>query len=149
MMEAHRTSAWRGDYEATLGGQPFATYARSTWRGGGVLDVTGRRYELRSNLWATSYTLVDEGGVAVVSAARVGRKEWTVEADSTTHQFRRASMTRMEHELVVQGVTTGSLRRTSTWRGDAVADLPGLPPLVALFALVVVLTSWDMASAAS
>jgi hypothetical protein len=46
-------------------------------------------------------------------------------------------------------VTTGSLRRTSTWRGDAVADLPGLPPLVALFALVVVLTSWDMASAAS
>jgi hypothetical protein len=30
-----------------------------------------------------------------------------------------------------------------------VADLPGLPSVVAIFALAVVLTSWDLAAAAT
>ena len=39
-----------------------------------------------------------------------------------------------------------SIKRTSIWGGDAVADLPGLPPAVAIFAFAVVLTSWDLAA---
>ena len=32
------------------------------------------------------------------------------------------------------------------WRGEAVADLPGLPPVVAVFAVAVVLSTWDVAA---
>jgi hypothetical protein len=149
MMEAHRTSAWRSDYEVALDGEPFATYSRSAWRGGGVLDVAGRGYELRSNLWATSYTLVDDGGSLVASAQRAGRKDWSIDAGGVTYAFRRSSTWSQEQEHVVQGMRMGSVRRTSTWRGNAVADLPGLPPLVALFAVAVVLTTWDVAAAAT
>ena len=93
--------------------------------------------------------MVDPEGVLVASAARLGRKEWTVEAGATTYQFRRASLWRSEEQLRVGGQPTGSIRRTSLWKGDATADLPGMPPLVALFALAVVLTTWDLAAAAS
>ena len=148
-MEARRTSAWRGDYEVKEGDRSVATFARSSWRGGGVLNVDGRPYEVRSNPWATSYTMVDTEGVLVASAARVGRKDWTVESGGTTHHFHRASLWRSEEQLQVGGQPTGSIRRTSLWKGDASADLPGLPPLVALFALAVVLTTWDLAAAAS
>jgi hypothetical protein len=37
----------------------------------------------------------------------------------------------------------GSVKRKSIWRGDAVADLPGLPPSVEVFVLAVVLTKWE------
>ena len=37
MILAHRTSACRGDYEVLVDGRPVATFARSAWRGGGVL----------------------------------------------------------------------------------------------------------------
>jgi hypothetical protein len=148
MLEARRTSAWRSDYEISLDGRAFATYARSSWRGGGVLDVDGRPYQVRSNGWATTYTMVDEGGALVASAARVGRKDWTVDAAGVTHRFRRTSPWRMDHELVVQGLPMGSVRRLSVWKGDLVADLPGLSPLVAVFAVAVVITTWDLAAAA-
>jgi hypothetical protein len=35
------------------------------------------------------------------------------------------------------------------WRGDAVADLPGLPPPVQVFVLAVVLSMWDAQAAAA
>ena len=146
MMLAHRTSAWRGDYEVLVEGQPLATYARSAWRGGGVLEVDGRSYQVRSNAWGTDYSLAEEGGAAIASAQRVGRKEWAVDAEGVTYRFRRASVWRLEHDLLVQGVRVGSVRGTSLWRGDVEADLPGLPPLVALFALAVAVTTWELAA---
>ena len=146
MMLARRTSAWRGDYEVLLEGRPVATFARSTWRGGGVLEADGRRYEVRSNAWGTDYTLAQEGGDAVASAQRVGRKEWAVDAEGVTYRFRRTSVWRLEHELVLQGAAVGSVRGTSLWRGDVEADLPGLPTLVALFTVAVVVTTWELAA---
>lgn len=145
-MEARRTSVWRADYEVLAQGSPIATFTRSSWRGGGVLEIGGEALEVRSNAWATSYTLTDRAGTRLASAAHVGHKEWTVEADGTTYQFRRASMWRMEHELVTQGLRMGSVRRAGAWSGNAVADLPGLPTTVALFTLAVVLTTWDIAA---
>jgi hypothetical protein len=149
MMEARRTSAWRNDYEFTAEGRPLAVFNGSLWRGGGALVVDGRRYEVRSTAWATSYTLVDEAGAVVATATRVGRKDWSIDAERVTYAFRRSSMWSLEQEHVVQGMPMGTIRRTSMWRGDAVADLPRLPPLVALFAVTVVLTTWDVAAAAT
>ncbi|GAA4413255.1 hypothetical protein GCM10023168_35970 [Fodinibacter luteus] len=47
----------------------------------------------------------------------------------------------------VNGRRVGSVKRTSVLRGDAEADLPGLPMPVQLFALVLVLTMWDATAA--
>jgi hypothetical protein len=149
MMQAHRRSAWRNDYEITADGHTRAVFTGSLWRGGGTLVVDGRSYELRSSTWASSYTLVDDSGAVVASAERVGRKEWSIEAGGATHTFRRSSMWSQKQEHVVQGMPMGSIRRTSTWRGDAEADLPALPGLFALFAVTVVLTTWDVAAAAT
>ena len=149
MMQARRRSAWRNDYEITADGRPLAVLNGSLWRGGGTLVVDGRRYGVRSSTWATSYTLVDDGGALVASARRIGRKDWSIDAGGLTYAFRRSSMWSMEQQHVVQGMPMGSIRRTSAWRGDAVADLPGLPALVALFAVTVVLTTWDVAAAST
>ena len=149
MIEAHRRSIWAGSYDLVVDGRPLTSFDRSTWRTGGRFELDGRGYELRSNLWASTYTLVADDGSPVATANRVGRKEWTVEAGSTTHTFRRVSAWRHEEELHVGGQRVGSVRRTSVWGGDAVADLPGLPPVVAVFALAVLLTSWDLASSGS
>jgi hypothetical protein len=149
VIEARRKSAWSGGYELELDGEPLATFERSVWRNGGRFVVGGRPYEVTSNLWASSYTLVADDGSTVASAQRVGRKDWTVEADRVTYQFRRASVWRQEEELTLGGQPVGSVKRTSMWGGGAVADLPGLPPVVAVFAVAVVLTTWDLAASAT
>jgi hypothetical protein len=43
----------------------------------------------------------------------------------------------------------GSVRRTSFWRREIVADLPGLPLPVQIFVLGVVITMWDAQAAAA
>jgi len=43
----------------------------------------------------------------------------------------------------------GSVTRNSIWRGNTVADLPGLPRPVEVFVLAVVLTMWDVAAASA
>ena len=149
MIEAHRKSIWSGGYDLALDGQPLASFDKSTWRTGGSFVVDGRPYEVRSNLWASTYSLVADDGSLVATANRVGRKEWTVEAGTATHTFRRVSPWRHEEELHVGGQRVGSIKRTSVWGGDAVADLPGLPAPIAVFALAVVLTSWDLAASAT
>ncbi len=149
MIKARRRSAWRNDYEITADGRPLAVFNGSLWRGGGALVVGGEHYEVRSSTWATSYSLVGDGGAVIASAQRIGRKDWSIDADGVTHAFRRSSAWSLEQEHLVQGMPVGTIRRTSMWRGDAVADLPLLPRLVALFAVTVVLTTWDVAAAAT
>ncbi len=121
-------------------------WSESAWRNGGRFVLGGRPYEVKSNLWASRYTLLADDGTTVASAERVGRKDWTIEADRVTYQFRRVSAWRQEEELTIGGQPVGSVRRTSMWGGGAVADLPGLPAVVAVFAVAVVLTTWDLAA---
>jgi len=93
--------------------------------------------------FALAAAMVNQYGSRIASANHVGRTNWTVEADGRTYEFRRASVWRQEEELHSRGRSVGSVRRTSLWRGDAVADLPGLPLSVQVFVLAVVLTKWD------
>jgi len=41
------------------------------------------------------------------------------------------------------------VRRTGVWRGDAAADLPGLPRVVEVFAIAMSLTRWESDAAAT
>jgi hypothetical protein len=143
MVHAKRTGFWRNRYELTADGQPLGTWQGRTWRTGGTFDLAGRRYEVGGNVWGTRYALTDESGALVASADRVGRKRWKVTTGGRTYQFQRASMWRSEEHLIANEQPMGTVRRTSVWRGDAVADLPGLPLPVQAFVLAVALTTWD------
>ena len=149
MLEARRASLWNRTYNITVDGVSVVTWKGSLWKSGGQFEVGGRRYRVTSNAFATRYQLVDETGMVAASAARVGRKNWTVEAEARTHHFRRASVWREEQELLVDGQRVGSVRRPSMWRTDAIADLPTLPLATQIFVLCVVLTMWDNNAAAA
>jgi hypothetical protein len=149
MLEARRASVWKNRYDIMADGRRLATWDESSWKVGGKIEMDGRRYEVRANMWGTKYAMVDGAGTPIASADRVGRKSWTVEADGRTYEFRRVSMWRQEEELQSEGQRVGSVRRNSIWRGDAVADLPGLPRPIEVFVLAVVLTMWDLAAASA
>lgn len=149
MLKARKISAWRGRYDLTLDGQALAHWDGRVWRSGGTLDLAGRRYDVSSNVWGTRFEMTDQVGVVVARAGRVGRRQWTVEADGRSYQFRRVSWWRAEEALIADGRKVGSVRRPSVWRSDAEADLPGLSLPVQVFVLVVVLTMWDAQAASA
>jgi hypothetical protein len=149
MVHAKRIGVWGTRYELSADGQPLGTWRSRAWRTGGTFDLAGRHYEVGGNLWGTRYTMTDESGRTVASADRVGRKRWTVVAGGRPYQFQRKSMWRFEEQLVTNEQTAGTVRRTSMWRGDAVADLPDLPLPVQVFVLVIVLTTWEAQSASA
>ncbi|MBI4899776.1 MAG: hypothetical protein HY829_04785 [Actinobacteria bacterium] len=124
-------------------GRQLATWDGSSWKGGGTFELDGQRYEVRPNMWGSRYGMVNQYGTRLASADHVGRKKWTVEADGRTYEFRRASPWRYEEELYSGGLRVGSVKRNSIWRGDATADLPGLPRSVEVFVLAVALSAWD------
>ena len=149
MLTARRTSMWRSRYQVSDGDRPVTTWDSHTWRSGGDFTLDGRRYAVRSNAWGNRFTMVDDRGETVAAADRVGRKQWSVQAGGQTYHFRRASFWSSEQELHNAAGRTGSVRRTSMWRGDVAADLPGLPLPVQIFVLGVVVTMWDQQAAAA
>jgi hypothetical protein len=149
MLEAKRASAWKRSYDIIADGRRLATWDPSSWKAGGTVELDGRRYEVRANMWGNKYGMVDELGTPIASADHVGRKNWTVEAGGRTYEFCRASMWRNDQELHSEGQCVGSVKRISAWRGGAVTDLPGLPLPVEVFVLVVVIAMWDSADAAA
>src|SRR4029453_10082817 len=101
MLEARRASLWNRTYNITVDGTSVVTWKGSMWKSGGQFEVGGRQYRVTSNAFATRYERVDQTGMVVPSAKRVGRKNWTVEAEGRTHQFRRTSAWRDDQELLV------------------------------------------------
>ena len=144
-----RIGLWRTRYELSADGQPLGTWEGRAWRTGGTFDLAGRRYNVDGNLWASRFTMTDESGATVAEADRVGRKRWTVTAaGGRTYQFQRASIWRSEEQLIVNEQPVGAVRRTSVWRGHAVADLPGLPlPLQVLSPAAPTVEAWWIADA--
>ena len=149
MIEARKASVWTRRYDFVTDEGELATWDGPLWTFGGSLELGGRRFAVRSNLLGSRYEMRDDAGARVASAQRVGRKDWTIEADGTTYRFHRTSPWRQEEELRVDGRRVGAVRRKSIWRADAVSDLPGLPVTVEAFVLAVVLSRWDADAAAA
>ncbi len=148
MLEAKKTGVFKSHYEIVSDGRPITTWEKSTWRTGGAFSLDGHRYEVRSNAWGTRYSLIRDDAT-MATAERVGRKRWSIDAGGHVHEFKRASMWKSEESLVERGRTVGYIKRPSMWRSNAVADLPGLPVPVQIFALTVTLAKWDTAAASS
>jgi len=81
MLEAKKASVWKNCYHIIADGRRLATWDGSSWKAGGTVELDGRRYEVRANMWGNKYGMVDDGGMPIASADRVGRKNWTVEAE--------------------------------------------------------------------
>ncbi len=150
MLTAHRPSVWSKDYEIEIDGRAVTTFRPSWWRTGGTFDVEGHEYTIRQNFWGVKYGMAMADGTVVAGADRVGRKNWTVEAEGRMIHFRRTSMWTGEQAMIDGDRVVGQIRRTSWWRGGATADLPDLDPALQVFVVAVVVTMWDnQASAAA
>jgi hypothetical protein len=149
MLTATKASMWRSRYDVSVDGRPLATWDGKVWKSGGAIELAGERYEVQGNFLGTTYKMIDATGATLATATRVGRKQWSVDTGRATYSFRRKSMWSSEQELLTGGTRVGSIRRTSTWRSDTVADLPGLPLPVQLFVLGVVISMWEAQQAAA
>jgi hypothetical protein len=149
MVKATRVSVWSKQYHVEVDGRRVTTWDGSWWRTGGTFTLDDRPYSVRGNAWGTEFTMADSTGIVVATAARLGRRSWTVTADGQTYQFRRPSYWRHEERLVVGDREVGTVRRTSMWRSDVEADLPGLSVPVQIFTVAVVLTRWNSEDSAA
>jgi hypothetical protein len=148
-LKATRKAFWGNDYEITVDGHSLTRWDARTWRTGGAFELDGRGFEVRTNFLASRYELTDHSvgaEVAVAVAARAGRKHWKIEAESRTYEFERASFWRLEERLMIDGRPAGSIRRAHLQADETVATLPDLPRHVQVFALLVVLSGWDLAA---
>ena len=80
MLEARKASVWKGRYAISADGRQVAVWDESWWRAGGTFELGGRRYEVRGNMWGSTYRMVGSDGAPIAVADRVGHKRWTVEA---------------------------------------------------------------------
>ncbi|GAA0804672.1 hypothetical protein [Spirilliplanes yamanashiensis] len=149
MLTAEKPTMWRSRYDITNDGGRVARWEPSWWRSGGAFELDGQRYQVHGNALGSRFELIDRTGRQLASARRVGRKRWTVRSGDRTYEFRRASMWRGDQELLLGDQAVGSVRRSSVWRGSAVADLPGMPEPVQVFVLCVVLAMWDAETVAA
>jgi hypothetical protein len=147
MLQATKAGAFSSAYAITLDGRPVTRWDKSMWRTGGAFTLDGQRFEVRSNVWGTQYTMTDQSGATVATAGKVGRREWTVVAEGRTYAFRRTSWWRQQYDLMLGAQAVGFVRRPSAWRSAAEAVLPTMPVAAAVFTMAVALTSWDSAAA--
>ncbi len=151
MLEAHRVSSFRPRWEVREDGSPLLVLAELGWRSGLEYTLDGTIYEVSTTWTGTRYTLTS-GDTEVAHAERIGRKHWSVTTPESEFHFRRRSIWKPDQEWVAgpdSSATLGGIRRTGTWRGDAEAQLPGMPGPVAVFVLAVVLLMWEQAAGAA
>lgn len=149
MLTAHKTSAFKREYEIEADGRAVATFRPSWWQTGGTFAVDGHEYTIRQNFWGAKYGMAMSDGTVVARADRVGRKRWTIEAEGRTLHFRRASAWTGEQAMVDGDREIGTIRKLSWWKRGAVADLPDLDPALQVFVVAVVVTMWDNQAAAA
>jgi hypothetical protein len=143
MLTARKTSAWKREYVIESDGRVLTTFTPSWWQTGGTFDIDGHEYTIRQNFWGVKYGMAMADGTVVAGADRVGRKNWTVDAEGRTLHFRRASIWSGDQVMVEGDREVGTIRRISWWKGGAEADLPDLDPALQVFVVAVVLTMWN------
>jgi len=143
VIEVRKLKLWDGRYDLLEDGRFVASLEQSHWAVGGRFQLAGRSFTVRTDLLDDEASLTEAGGRRVATAHGLGGKDWTIEADGTTYHFCRSAPWRREEELHDGRRRLGSVKRTRTGRGDAAADLPGLPRHVEVFAIAVALTRWD------
>lgn len=111
-------------------------------------EIDGDPFELRRD-GRRRFTLVSTGTVrGTAEAARRGR--WTISADGSAYELRRASRWRSDMELCRDSIPVGSIRKGRAPRGRVLCDLPAeLSPAMQAFIGLVVQALWNRAAASA
>ena len=159
MITASKPSMWRQHWDVARDGAVIARYEQSTFRQRGRFTLDGRDHLVKGLGIGTRYALyaarVDGGEASddapsLAEASRLGRKEWSIEGGGLLLRFRRRSMWRPDQDLLDDtGAVVGGIRRAGRWSSAAEADLPGVPDPVAVFAVLVVVLTWEAAAGAA
>ena len=65
MLTAEKPSPWHKHYDISLDGRPIARWEPSWWASGGVFNLDGQRYEVRSSLLGSRFQLIGPAGPTV------------------------------------------------------------------------------------
>ena len=133
---------WSRDYALGVDGAPLTTLQCSAWSNRSGFSLEGRWWSIRANVWGSRYELSCEPGGLVGLAEGLNRKRWSITGYGQRYDFQRASVWRSEQWLMSAGRPVGSIRRLGTWRSDVVAELPGVPVPLQVFAVGVLLAVW-------
>ena len=79
MIEARKLRVWDGRYDLLEDGHHVATWERSHWTIGGMIEVGGRTLMVRANLENDEASLTEAGGRRVATARGFAHKHWTIE----------------------------------------------------------------------
>jgi hypothetical protein len=110
-------------------------------------EIDDDPFELRRD-GRRRFTLVSSGTV-IATAEAATRGRWTISAEGSAYQLRRASRWRSDMELCRGSIPVGSIRKGRAPRGRVLCDLPAeLSPAVQAFIGFVVQTLWNRAASA-
>jgi hypothetical protein len=111
-------------------------------------EIDGDPCELRRD-GRRRFTLMSSGTV-LATAEAVKRGRWTISADGSAYQLRRASRWRSDMELRRGAIPVGSIRKRRAPRGHVLCDLPAeVSPAAQAFIGLVVHALWNRAAAGS
>lgn len=101
----------------------------------------------KTSIWHNRYDISADGQRLATWDGSLWKAGGTFHLDGKRYEI-RGNMWGNKYGMV-DARRVGSVRRPSVWRGDTVADLPGLPLPVQIFVLAVVLTMWDWSDASA
>jgi hypothetical protein len=149
MLEATKAGFFNRSYDIALDGRPVASWSPKFWRNGGEITLAGHAYRVDATTFTNRFTMTDGSGRTVATAEKAGRKHWTVVADGKPHRFRRSSIWGNQQDLLVGDHAVGSIRRSGFWTSKVEADLPTLSLPAQVFAVGVMISTWDSQAAAA
>ncbi|CAL9643736.1 MULTISPECIES: hypothetical protein [Streptomyces] len=139
MLHAKRIGLPAQEYEIVEDGRALTTFSLRRGRVGARFTLHGADHLVRTHRFSGVYELLDADGTAVATTDRVSRS-WNLTSSGRIVPFRQTAAAGREYTMLGDtGEPVGTIRRTGHLRTEATADLPGLDPLLQVFALVVVL----------
>lgn len=139
MLHAKRTHPPSQEYELTEDGRALTTLSLHQGGVGARFTLRGIDYLVRTHRFSGVHELHDAAGTAVATTDRV-RGSWNITCPERVVTFRRTAAADREYTMIGDdGEPTGTIRRTGHVHSGATADLPGLEPVLQVFALAVVL----------
>jgi hypothetical protein len=131
----------RFDYEILVAGRPVGRWQGRAWTDTGTVTLEGQTYTLRGD--DGQFSLFDGDGNFVVTADRRRRREWRLVSRDEIFVFRRPRWWRQRYDLVRGGEVAGWVRQRGVWKPVVEASLPELPLVAQVFAVAVVLCTWE------
>lgn len=139
MLQAKRIHLPSQEYEFTEDGRALTAFSLRRGGIGARFALHRVDYAVRTQRFSGVYELLDADGTAVATTDRVGRS-WSMTCSGRVIPFRRTAAADREYTMIgADGEPAGTIRRTGHVRSEATADLPGLEPVLQVFAVAIVL----------